>query len=599
MKLSERYNKNRFSIYANEEKTVLKLLESISKISEDMFNEFDNLSATTKEQLNYLLNKGLAKEVTKKLEEMKDSGSLATIINDIYLDVSEGLQFKADKKTTFSENYTSVITNDIKDVSYDTLLQNIGALHDKFPQYLKVEEIGTTMLGRPIKAVILGNVNAKNKLLVIGGHHAREQHSCTIVLKQLELYCHNMDNLYNGERVRDIFLNSALFVIPSLNPDGLELCRIGIDSIPENYAGREVLINKIKQALETKIRTNLTLNSDVTIDTDLPVIWNGEKGTVPNYTFRNKDMHMWKANANGVDLHYNCWEDGYNGEFVRSWANTNGYDTGFASENYIGPSGMSELENQALKNFLDKYNLWTYSISYHGKGPTCFWNYNQSGQQLRRNLKIVEDLSNLSKSPFSATINGNVGFSGYIISKSGNNYLTTSMIRETGWGNEVINPDNNYVDNSSPYTICPLDNWQQPHIWASEKYVPIHMLQKYVRRQDIIERDTAISTFDLSSLLSSANGFFEFPVSTGSYLKVVWGTTTAEFNNNQVVIVNITFNQPFKSANFFTTANCFNNVGDNKFAINCTKELTKMTIRIVSPTAITGTFNINWLAFGL
>lgn len=599
MKLSERYNKSKFSIYDSEEKSVLKLLESISKINEDMFNEFDNLSSETTEKLNYLLNNGLTKELSIKIKEMKDSGELSSIINDIYLDVSTGLENKEEKKTTFNEEYESIITDEIYNVSYDTILQNIGALHDKYPHLLSVEEIGLTLLGRSIKAVILGDKTVSNKLLVIGGHHAREQHSATIVLKQLELYCENWENLYNGERVKDIFKNTSLFVIPSLNPDGLELCRIGIDSIPSTYSNRETLINSIKLALETKIKTNLQLNKDVTVDYDLPIVWEGETGKVANYVFRNKDMYMWKGNANGVDLHYNCYEDGYNGEFVKKWASENGYNKGFASENYIGVSGFSELENKALKNFIEKYDLWTYSITYHGKGPTCFWNYGQTGQQLRRTLKITEELSKISNTPFSPTVNGNVGFSGYMLSKSGTNYLTTSMIRETGWGNEKINLDNNYVDSSSPYTVSPLHNWQQPHIWKAEKYIPIHFIQKYVRRQDIVDRDVNISTFDLSSKLNSSNGFFTFPVTTGTQMKLLWGTTSLTFNNNQVVMTTIEFEEKFKSANFIVGANCFNNVADNKFTINCSKELNQIVIRVYSPTALTGNFSVNWFALGV
>lgn len=597
MGLLDKWNKNKFSIYSSEEKTVLKLLESIGGITEEVIKELENLNIYTKDKLNYLLGIGMYNEIKKRLEEMKESGELENIIDEIYLETMEKVSQKEDKNTNFNYNYESVVSNKIIDYSYDELVQDIAKLHDKFPQYISVENIGNSFLGRPIKAIILGKTNAKNKLLVISGHHAREQHMASIILKQIELYCQNWENKYNGERVKDIFLNSSIFCIPSINPDGLELCRIGIDSIPENYADREVLINKIKQALETKIKTNLTKNSDITENTDLPVIWVGEKGTVPNYTFRNKDMHMWKANANGVDIHYNCWEDGYNGEYVKNWAMANGYDTGFASENYIGAIGMGEPENVALKNFMDKYNLWTYSISYHGKGPTCFWNYGQEGTQLRRNAKIVDDLSKLSVTPYSPTINGQVGFAGYMISKSGTNYLTTSMIRETGWGNEVINPDNNYVDTTSPYTICPLEQWQQPHIFESEKFVPIHMLQKYVRRQDIIERENNITTLDYKTNISS-NGYIFSPVDSGRKLIEQWGRITVNFQNNQNVFVTVPFPYTYNYTNIDTHANCYNNVGENKLSINCSLELHQVVIRIYSPEPITRTFNINWYSKG-
>lgn len=598
MGLLDKWNKEKFSIYSSEEKTILKLIEKLGKITDDVIQEIEGLDEYTKSKFDYLLGIGMYEKIKERLDDMKTSGELENIINEIYIEAIEEISFKEEKKTTLFEEYTSVISDKIKDYSYDEMVTDIANLHGKYPQYLSLENIGTTMLGRPIKALILGKTTAKNKLLVFSGHHAREQHMASIILKQIELYCANWENKYNNERVKDIFLNSAIFFIPSINPDGMELCRIGIDSIPLTYAKRDTLIASIKQALETKIRTNIQKNKDLTEDTDLPVVWVGDKGTVASYTFRNKDMHMWKANANGVDLHYNSWETGYNETVVKEWATANGYDKGFASENYIGTSGMGELENIALKKFMDKYNLWGYSISYHGKGPTCFWNYGQTGTQLRRTSKIIDDLSKLSVTPFSPTVNGQVGFAGYILSKSAMSYLTTSMIRETGWGNEVINPDNNYTDTSSPYTICPLEQWQQPHIWASEKYIPIHLLQNYVRRKDIIERENNITTMDYYSNIAT-NGYIKSPLDNDRILIEQWGTVTADFVNNQNVLITVPLPINYKTVNLDVHANCFNNVAENKLAINCSKELNQIVIRIYSPVAVTRSFNINWYSKGI
>jgi murein tripeptide amidase MpaA len=521
-------------------------------------------------------------------------------INSSLADIEGITTLKEDKMFTLKEDYTSVITNNkIKDYSYDNLQTDINLIVSKYVGKVEKELIGKSVLDREINALILGNKNGANKLLVFSGHHAREQHMASVILKQIEYYCENWNKKVNGETLESIFEDSAIFFIPSINPDGLELCRIGIDSIPQNYADREVLINNIKQALETKIKTNLLKNRDITENTDLPVIWVGEKGTVPNYTFRNKDMHMWKANANGVDLHYNCWEEGYNGEYVKNWANTNGYDTGFASENYIGAIGMGEPENIALKNFIEKYNLKTYTLSYHGKGPTNFWNYEQTGLQLRRTYKMMEELSQISRTPNSESRNSKVGFAGYMYSlNTTQNYLVTSMVRETGWGNELRNKNNNYIDINSPFTVCPLPDNQLPWIWESEKHIPLYILSKYVRRQDIIERDYNISALEYQSKVGTL-GYIKTPTEGDKQIIEQWGTTTAKFENNTVVMLTIPFQIPFKSYNFGTFANCFNNIAENKLVINCSKELNQVVIRIVSPEPLTKTVNINWFAKGV
>lgn len=464
--------------------------------------------------------------------------------------VKTAVDNKEDAKSTMVENYTSIISSKINEYSYSELVTDINALVSKYSSLLTLEVIGQSVLNRDIKAIILGNPNAKNKALIFSGHHAREQHMATVILKQIEYYCENMNNKFDGERMEDIFKNSALFFIPTINPDGLELCRIGIDSVPGGDTAR---IQNIKNALETKIRTNLLKNKDITETTDLNVQWSGDKGTVPGYTFRNKDMHMWKANANGVDLHYNCW-DSTNETDIKALASSSNFPSSFASENYIGSVGMNEPENIALKNFMDKYNLWTYTLSYHGKGPTSFWNYRLKGKQAQRNHRITKELCNHSNTVYSEINNSKVGFAGYMFSNSKANSITYSAIRETGWGNERINADNNYNDNSSPPIVCPLDNWQLPYIWKAEKEIPLLFLKRYVRRQDLKIREINLSEYDFSYTPSNNNINGEYTNQYGICEK--WGVITVPFNGETSKTV--TIDLPFTNVNMGGFANCVN-----------------------------------------
>lgn len=555
--------------------------------------------------INYTANNTLS-SLNQWVESHQDIVDLDNRVED----TNSQLNIKEDKDTTMEEKYSSIVTHKIKDYSYDDLNNDVNAIYVKYKEHLIMESIGQSVLGRDIKALILGNPQGANKLLVISGHHAREQHNAPILLKQIEYYCENWDNIYSGESISDIFKNSAIFYIPSINPDGLEICRIGIDSIPSSDVTR---IANIKSALEWKIKNDLLLHSDLRDDTDLPVVWSGNVGKVANYTFRNKDMHMWKSNANGVDLHYNCWEDGFNGEIVKQNAINNGWRNEFASENYIGAVGMSEPENVALKKFIEKYGLKTYSMSYHGKGPTIFWNYNQKGKQVQRNQTIIQDMANNSNTVYSESNNGQIGFAGYMYSKQGDNTNTFSCINETGWGNEKINQDNNYVDNTSPYTICPLDDWQLEPVWKAQKQTSLLLLTKYARRQDLKVRHIGITEYDLdvSKVITTDDIVY---TNTNSGLDGVlvnkktgiieqWGVSIFTFDNTNRVDKTITLKKPFTSKNFGGYGNCYTTSdvikGKNVDIKIERSSLTEIKISVLCESSLSTDIPINWCIKGI
>ena len=558
----------------------------------------NNLSNKVNEQgttITNLSNKVDAQEIV--------TNSLSDRVNE----VNEQLDNKVNKIFEFYENYESVITNDkIKDYSYNQLINDINLLVNKYSDKVTKEFIGNSVLGREINALILGNKNGTNKLLVFSGHHAREQHMASLILKQIELYCENWERSVNGEKISDIFNNSAIFFIPSINPDGLELCRIGIDSIPSSDIER---INKVKSSLEFKMQNNIKKGADVSQDWDLygSIIWNGDKGKIPNYSFRNEDMYIWKSNANGVDLHYNCWEIGVNEDILKSYANSQQWPTSFASENYIGATGMGEPENIALKSFIDKYNLWRYSISYHGRGPTVFWNYKQVGNQVQRNHRITDELSDIANTIYSETNNLQIGYVGYMYLKG--DTLTYACTRETGWSNKKRNKDNNYNNTTSNYDVCPLSDFQLPWIWEAEKNIPLYLLAKYCRRQDLKTRDINITKYDVdvSKILTLDNyklrrfnndndGIFEH----FNGLKEYWGSTSLDFTNSNKATRTITLNQPIPTKNLGGYANCNSTtLTDEVIQFYVSKNsLTEITITAICQKAITRTVPVNWYLRG-
>lgn len=523
---------------------------------------------------------------------------------------SDDLQtaLKEDKLTTMKEKYTSIIQPIIQEYSYQNMIDNINQLQAKYSDKLTVETIGTTMLGRDIKAVILGNKNGTNKALVMSGQHARESHNTPIVLKQIEYYCENWNELFDGEKLNDIFKNSAIFYVPSANPDGLELQRIRTASdwdiaVPMSYPNRSTLIAQIKTAVEWKFKNDLTLNADITAEMDLysRVVWTGNKGKIADYTFRDKDMYIWKSNANGVDLHYNNWQLGYNGEFVQSYCTpANNFRDTFATEDYIGASGFSELETQAVKAFIEKYSITKYAISYHGKGPTMFYQYKQTGKQAQRNRRIAQDLADLSNTVYSESNNGMVGFTGWFYSKYTSG-LEFCAVRETGWGNTKKNSDNNYVDSSSTYTVCPLPNDQFDWVWGAEKQTMLLFLKRYVRRQDLKVRDGLIMEYDYT--YDKYNSDIDGVVVNPTGIMEQWGVSVFTFSNTNYAEKTITFKKPFTYRNFGGHANNYTTsetIQGKKFDIKMTRDsLIECKISVICESVLNTDVPINWYVRGV
>lgn len=376
-------------------------------------------------------------------------------------------------KQTLTENYKSIIDLSTIEYRYNDMIKDIDKLISMFPDKVKKVIIGKSVLGRDIPAVIIGNVNGLENLsklekniphrfFIMGNSHARETHSTPIIMKQIEFYLYNWNNYYNGQKLKDIFSKSAIFYVPMQNPDGTELVFSGLNSVNDSIRYENLLA-----MLKNKIDNHLINPGDVD----------------SNWQYNDKDFRVWKSNINGVDLHYNFWEDGVNDEDVKSYTATDPKwwaKSEPASEYYIGSSGLSEPETKAVVNFIDKYKLFNYAITYHGRGPTIFWNYKLSGEVYEKNKNIVIDIAILTQSPFSLSDSLPIGFVGWYTKKYGG--FAANL--EIGWNEYPFDFDTMQNNTNSSVDACPLMAKQLHYIWKVQKYTPLYILQKYVNKSD-------------------------------------------------------------------------------------------------------------------
>ena len=216
-----------------------------------------------------------------------------------------------------------------KDVpyTYDVLEKEISQLKKKY-SFLTVMVIGKSVEKRNLYLLKLGT--GKRKIFICGGTHGCEWITVPVLMRWTLEIC----QLYScrgqayGRDITELFERATIYIVPMVNPDGIELQIKGLDSNHKNY----------KDLLK----------------------WNND----------NEDFSKWKANIRGVDLNRNFnakWEECKHVEqelgITEPWF-----------EFYSGPWPESEPETFALANFT-RHQSFDMVLSYHTQGRVIYWTF--------------------------------------------------------------------------------------------------------------------------------------------------------------------------------------------------------------------------------
>ncbi|UCE09291.1 MAG: hypothetical protein JSW61_09960 [Candidatus Thorarchaeota archaeon] len=104
----------------------------------------------------------------------------------------------------------------------DEVQEEIDRIHDLVPELVDMEVIGQSFQGKNITSMRITNElypGQKAKTLVVGPHHAREQ-ICVEMALRFTLYLLNSYGV--DETITDFVDTVEIFVIPTVNPDGLD-----------------------------------------------------------------------------------------------------------------------------------------------------------------------------------------------------------------------------------------------------------------------------------------------------------------------------------------------------------------------------------------
>lgn len=216
------------------------------------------------------------------------------------------------------------IVNTSGPYGYEEMMNDIELLRARYP-FLQTGFIGESVLGRKLPVLIFGQ--GPIKLHYNGAFHANEWITTPILMKFIEdlskAYAGNGD--LRGTNVHELFDQVSLWVVPMVNPDGVELVLHGITPNNPYY--------------------------------DRVIGWNHD----------SLNFSGWKANIRGVDL---------NDQFPAHWEveKERRSPSGPGPRDYVGEAPLSEPEAISMAALTRNENF-ELVIALHTQGEVIFWNY--------------------------------------------------------------------------------------------------------------------------------------------------------------------------------------------------------------------------------
>ena len=218
---------------------------------------------------------------------------------------------------------------DFNNLDYEKMTKILSNLVKKYA-FAGVFSCGKSVLGRDILCVRLGK--GKRKIFLNGAHHSLEWITSSLLLNYACDYAAALrdETDFCGENILKIYNSATFYIVPMVNPDGVDFVINGIKKANPAY-------ELVKGALGGK--------------------------NIKKY---------WQANANGVDLNHNY--DAYFDEGKKMEQKLG--ITGANYTRYSGKKPFSEPETQAVKSLFEK-EKFDISIAFHSQGEEIYWEYGQ------------------------------------------------------------------------------------------------------------------------------------------------------------------------------------------------------------------------------
>lgn len=234
-----------------------------------------------------------------------------------------------------------------KNYSYDVMDIDMQGLKARYP-FLEIGIIGKSALGRNLYYIRLGR--GAKQIFYNGAHHGLEWITSVLLMKFAENFLKNYTGgrMMNGYDTGKIWNEASIYIVPMVNPDGIDLVLNGLSKDNPNYS----------RLIE----------------------WNGG----------STDFSLnWQANNRGVDLNHNydaLWNLSKEAEMELGI-------TGPGPTRFGGPYPESEPESNAVADFT-RTRDFRLVIAYHTQGEVIYWTF--QNMQPAEAKRIGESFSKLS-----------------------------------------------------------------------------------------------------------------------------------------------------------------------------------------------------------
>lgn len=206
----------------------------------------------------------------------------------------------------------------------------VRGLTARYP-FISRRTIATTAFGRPVTLLKIGN--GQRSLLYNASHHANEWITTPVLLRFLEEYA---EAVANGGSIfaldaQSLFRNTQLYLVPMVNPDGVDLVTGAIDPNSTEYEAAEMIA-----------------------------------AYFPAIPF----PEGWKANLRGVDLNLNYpagWEQAMENKFALGFTRP-------APRDFVGFAPLDQPETAAMAALTQEVNP-RLTLSYHTQGEVIYWKF--------------------------------------------------------------------------------------------------------------------------------------------------------------------------------------------------------------------------------
>lgn len=251
-------------------------------------------------------------------------------------------------------------------ISYnsDILTRNIQSLSTVYP-FLEIGEIGRSVLNRPIYYIRIGS--GTREVFYNASFHANEWITTPVLMKFIEDYSKAVvdNSSIFGYDATNLFYNVSLYIVPMVNPDGVDLVTGRLSNVENSYQNAQAIANDF-----------------------------------PDIPFPSG----WKANLNGVDL---------NLQYPAGWENAREikYAQGFnkpAPRDFVGYGPLTEPEALAVYNFTLAHNF-RLVIAYHTQGQEIYWkfqNFNPPRSEYIGNQFAIASGYLLADTPYNSSFAG-------------------------------------------------------------------------------------------------------------------------------------------------------------------------------------------------